>query len=171
METKEFNFMSFVAGTNYPTDTVTIYQNADAAFQIEKLESQLARTVDSAIVAELENKIAELSLQFKKSRAVITMRGIPYKIEKAFTREADEKFGKEPSDEKSTWISNSFVAAHIISVEDYNGNKDTTEWTADLIDELFSVLTLEGSNRIKRKSEELTIRTNLFENVEVNPDF
>ena len=169
MET--FDFMKFAAGTNFPTDTVSIYTDADAAYHLEKIESKIAHTLDADELKSLEAQAEVLRDKFKASEMKITMRGIPIKREKQYIKDADEKFGKEDTEERRDWETRSFIAAHIVSVENAEGQVDKSEWDADKVDTLFNLITLEGITRIKNKAQELTVRSDIFENVEVNSDF
>lgn len=176
METNEkkntFSFLEFAAGTNFPTDTVNVYTDADAAYQISKLEEKANAELDSAKVAKYEKQIEKLRKKFDASKVKITMRGISARIEEKLNKEADEKFGKDGDEnEKNKWYNSAFVASHIVSVTNADGDVDDHKWTAEDIDLLFLNLTPESIKRIVSMTQVLTLKADLFENVEVNPDF
>lgn len=171
METKTFDFLEYAAGTNYPKDIVVIYTDVDAAYQMGLIEKELAEVVDDKEVAKLEKKYDLLKKQLKKSKIEFHLQGIPLQREKKYTTIADEKFGKEDSDDKDMWLGRAFVAAHIQKIVNAEGAEDTSAWDADRLEVAFNMLTLEGTERLYKVANRLTMRTDIFENVEVNPDF
>ena len=173
-EKKTFNFMDFAAGTNFPTDTVDVYTDADAAYQIGKLEAKANSTGDDKVVKELEESIAELRRQFKASKVTIYMRGISPRMEEKLNKEADKKFGSDEKanlNDKIQWYNNAFIAAHITKVENAEGAVDDRDWTSEDITALFLTITPESIKRIVSMTQTLTLKADIFANVEVNPDF
>ena len=182
-DTKTFDFAQFAAGTNYPTDKVLIYQDADAAYQVDKLEKEINRELDQEKVKELEAQLKEIKEKFKDSAVEVVMRGIPPRVEKVIDDEAERKFGdvskldeSKPENQKiikeyQNWFSNAFIAKHIVKIVRADGAEDNSPWNADKIEQLFLNLTPEGTGRIAKMTQELSVRSDIFKNAEVTPDF
>lgn len=169
MET--FNFLEYAAGTIYPEDDVNVYTDVDAAYKLRKVEKELAQTIDSDRVSELEVEAKALRERFEKSKAVVRMRGIPGKEEDRLRKLADEKFQKDDSLEKDNWFARALVAAHIVSVTNSEGAVDESPWDADKVETLYKIIAPENYIRINETVKKLSMDTEIFENVEVNPDF
>lgn len=170
-----FDFLQHASGTSFPTDTVNIYTDVDAAYHIEKLEQQANSETDTDKVSALEEQIAVLRKRFEASRYVVHMRGLSGKVEEEINADADKLFGEDVPEkanpQKDEWYNRALIGRHIVKVVDAEGRVDESKWDSDKIKALFATITPEGVARLASKTRELTFRSDIFENVEVNPSF
>lgn len=173
---KTFDFLDFIGGgRTYPTDEITVYLDEAAAYELHKIEKQIANETDAAKVDELDaqrkahlDAIAHTSMRF-------TLKGLPDDIRSAVNKATDAMFGEEPPEdqaaEKSRYGVNAMFAAHIVSVTNAKGETADATWDAETVGALFKVLPEEETIKCLNAMSDLTFKARYLEDVEVTPDF
>lgn len=138
-----FDVLSFVEHTAYPTSEVTVYQNANAATQLvaanrERLENDkiadgtgqvksMSEHADSKN-AELTEKIETLTQLVKDSALTFELRGMPPGLVQEIYDEKSEKTDVERENE--------LIASTIVRVRAANGSVDPRVWRAEDVTKL-----------------------------------
>lgn len=170
-----FNVLDAVRGRGYPTDTVTVYTAVEAAYEAKKIQVALGDETDPDKVAELESSLEDCLNQIKASALRFHLRGLPPGVVESIEEEAIAKTS-DPEDplaanNRARISLTSTLAASIVKVEDAEGNVDEREkWTAEDVEEMFSILPDTESGRLIEKMTELTFQSAVFDEV-VGPDF
>ena len=155
----KFSFASALKGRSYPTDTVVVWLDEEAAYPILRLDGEIAQLKarvsllpddeDKAKVAkayekqiaELEKELKAVSESLKASRYTFTVRGIdpgtqddllakavaeyPYEYDEYRNEITGQRIREEKaSAERDRYYTNLLWQAHIIKIEDAEGNED-----------------------------------------------
>lgn len=167
-----FDIFETIAGRTYPEDKVQVYTDQASAYEIFKLEKEIADEKDGDRVNALDAKRKELVSKVKDSQLTFRMRGLPGTVRKAIETKLDAEFGAETfNDERSEALTFELLAAHILDVANTAGAVDSRAWKREDIDNLLHGLPDEDAPRLINKMHELTLKAAYFENVEVSPDF
>ena len=173
-----FNIFEMAAGRTYPEIPVRLYMDRDAVYKISLLEKRIGHEFNKEKVAVLEKEQSALRERAKKSAVIVTMRGVPNRRLEELRDETDAKFGIDDIklDDttrrlKSEHFMNSIIAAEIVKIEDNDGNVDETKWDADKVAELLLLLSPEDSGLLAKTANELSYKSDFYENVEVSADF
>ena len=173
-----FNIFEMAAGRTYPEIPVRLYMDRDAVYQMSLLEKRIGHEFNKEKVAALEKEQSELRERAKASSVIVTMRGVPNKRLNDLRTETESKFGPDDASMdadtqrlKSEHFMNSIIAAEIVKIEDNEGNTDETTWDADKVAELLLLLSPEDSNLLAKTANELSYKSDYYENVEVSSDF
>lgn len=154
----KFNLAEVVKGRGYPEDKVTVFVDAESAYELSQVNDALVQLENPEDTVELEKRVKELSEKILASKLVFYMRGIDQKqvelIEKQTRKEDNED-----------WVIDYFsalVAANIVKVEDANGNVDERPFTLQEISELRYGLPAESWEAIIGTMQKLTLATGYF---------
>lgn len=165
-----FSVLEVAKGRGYPQDIVDVYLDHDAAFKIHRLEARIASEQDGEKVNALDDERRELVEKVKASRLTFHLRGISEDDIEAVQKQATEKFGPDESNDKGKWSNGAFLAQHIVSVTNAEGEVDSHKWTADEVVELWKVLPTESFNKLLLLMQELTFAARYFDEA-VSTDF
>lgn len=142
--TENFDFLAFVQGRNYPTDSVTIYFDEASAYALQREEN--------------EAKIAELQERVRASAVTINLTGISEMLQERILDKAVEKFPRAFRTERNfitgmtekieltaaddnpnakardRWYTNLYYAAHITGIEK-DGAVDSSPITLESLED------------------------------------
>lgn len=165
-----FNLSEVIKGRGYPSKEVTIYLDADAAFQLSELNDQMIFYVDDDKAEEFEKKVEELVARIKKSAITFIMRGVSQKMVETTIDKVNEKIappeGRREYSENDEWLKlyiASLVALNIVKVLDADGNVDSHQYSAEEVLELRQSLTQDSWNMIVETMQKLTLASGYFE--------
>ncbi len=175
-----FDLDEFVQGRGYPTDTETVFTNADAAYEHAKVQDRLTAlaqdrdaldkrsTVYKEKQAEfeaLEIQAAELKQKVLDSALTFHLRGISSghinKILKDVNAEAAaEKWVGNEAESQATYR---IMADHIIRVVRADGKVDARKFTADRAANLDFTLPESEWTKLDLKIRELSFKSTYFD--------
>jgi len=134
-----FDVLSFIEGTAYPTDEVTVYTDVisgDLLLKARDKRNALDESPDTQKVKEpkykaLDVEIAELTAKVEASALKFSLRGLPPGI-------VQEIYGAEEdmTPEASRDAENKLVASTISNVENAQGVRDPRVWDAESVAKL-----------------------------------
>lgn len=135
-----FDVLSFIEGTAYPTDEVTIYTDVISAELLLKAnakrlkldESPETQKVKAPQYEALDAEIAELSEKVNSSTLKFSLRGLPPGI----VQEIYGKLTEESDAETSRAAEHKLIASTISNVESANGQRDPRVWDAESVEKL-----------------------------------
>lgn len=140
-----FSLVEAIKGRGYPTDQVTVYLNADAAYNLAETNALLTALAQRAETEEYENldKVAQqLKAEVLASAMTIHLRGISpgelAKISKKVRKQA-EADGLDEED-IALELTKAWIAPHIIRVEQADGAVDEHLWSPEEVEVLMDLL-------------------------------
>lgn len=120
-----FDVLSFLEGTAYPTESVTVYTDARSATDLLKAnQRRLDGDInDSETDEKLTAQIAELTEKVKKSALTFELRGLPPGL-------VQELYNIGENADEATMLDaeNKLIAATIVSVSNIDGVRDARVW-------------------------------------------
>lgn len=135
-----FDVLDTLAGVAYPSDKVTIYIDAESAWQVARLAELAADTLDPDEADELDAKMTALKERIKESALTFHMRGYPYEVSQNIEKEARGLFKLEAtaplSFEAQRWFQHKAIAEAIQRVEKASGEVDGKRWTPESVEAL-----------------------------------
>jgi hypothetical protein len=165
-----FNLSEVVKGRGYPTKEVTIYLDAESAFQLSELNDLMNDYVDEEVLAENEAKAAELADKVKMSALTFVMRGVSQKIVEDVIKKTNEKYPPEAGRREATddpeWVKHyiaSLVALNIVRVIDVAGNVDERLFTTEEMLEMRELVAADSWNVLVENMQKLTLASGYFE--------
>jgi len=130
-----FNLAEVIKGRGYPTKDVTVYTDAEAAFELIEIEDQMNEMTEAGEeYKKLESRANELATRVQKSKLTFHMRGIGQGEVERITEKADQLYKKPKSDDEeygSDWFKfyvTSLVASNVVRVTDADGNVDESHY-------------------------------------------
>lgn len=162
-----FNLSEVIKGRGFPTKDVTIYLDAESAFQLAEVDQEMNDFLDADYRAELDAKAQELAAKIRKSALTFTMRGVSQKIVDKVMKEANEKHPRDDANGNNPeWVKfyvSSLVAQNIIRVTDAEGNVDEHIFTVDEIYSLRDEITRDAWDVLADTMQKLTLASGYFE--------
>lgn len=175
-----FDLDEFVQGRGYPTDTVTVFTNADAAYehaQIQERLTTLAQERDThdkrskdykerqAEFESLETRAEELKEKVKNSAITFHLRGIaPGHINKIIkdvnAEAADQKWVGNEAESQATYR---IMAAHVVKAVRSDGKVDSRLFTPERAENLDFLLPESEWTKLDHKIRELSFRSTYFD--------
>lgn len=169
-----FDVLAAAQGIAYPEDDIVVYTNTVAAYELHKLEDQIADTEDDAAVNALDARKKELREAIKASALTFHMRGISPGYIKALMAQGRAKFpdveGVEYNQERAEWFENTIIAEHVTQVTNAAGEQDPRKWVADDIAALKDALPDESYQKLLEGTNALSFAAAYFD-VAVSEDF
>lgn len=158
-----FSLIDAVKGQSNPKDSVDIYLDAEAAYDLKKVNEKLTGIGDPEALAELEAEAARLSEKIMKSKVTFHMRGIDQR-ETELIEAKIRKYWDTEEDETAflTEYLCALIAANIVSVEDADGNVDDHVFTSNEIRNIREVMPVESWNKLVQTMQGLTLATGYF---------
>lgn len=140
-----FSLVEAIKGRGYPTDEVTVYLNADAAYNLAEtnaLLTVLANKSDTEEYETLDAVAQQLKAELLESAQTLYLRGISpgelNKISKKVRKQGAEEGLDE--DEVSLKLTAAWIAPHIVRVERADGAVDEHLWSPDEVETLMDLL-------------------------------
>jgi hypothetical protein len=127
-----FDVLSFIEGTAYPTETVTIYtdaKSADALLKANQERLKMDESELSQVYTEIDAEIERLSEAVKKSVLVFSMRGLPPGLVQEIY-----KVNEESTEEELRAAENKLIASTIVSVKNAEGAVDQRLWDEESVE-------------------------------------
>lgn len=127
-----FDVFSFLEGTAYPTDEVTVFQNAKAATELvamnkERLDFDAIPEKDRPETSrDYDAEIERLTAAVKESAMTFELRGMPPGLVQelySFSDDADEKAIRDAE--------NNLIAGTIVAVRNASGARDAHVWSGE----------------------------------------
>ena len=130
-----FNLAEVIKGRGYPSKDVTVYTDAESAFELIEIEDQMNQMTEaSEEYKELEARANELAELVQKSKLTFHMRGVGQGEVERITDKADQLYKKPKSEDEeygSDWFKfyvTSLVASNVVRVTDADGNVDESHY-------------------------------------------
>jgi len=162
-----FNLSEVIKGRGFPTKDVTIYLDAESAFELAQLDQEMNDFLDADYRAELDAKAQELAAKIRKSALTFTMRGVSQKIVDKVMADANEKHPRDDDNGNNPeWVKfyvSSLVAQNIIRVTDAEGNVDEHLFTVEEIYSLREEITRDAWDVLADTMQKLTLASGYFE--------
>lgn len=126
-----FDVFSFIEGTAYPTQDVTVYQDAKSAARLLELNEERKKAeVEVAETPELDAQIAELETAIKNSALTFELRGMPPGLVR-------ELYNVEDGDEEAAdGAEDKLIAGTIVAVTNAQGQRDVRVWDVEGVEKL-----------------------------------
>lgn len=175
-----FSVLDAVKEKHYPQDITTVYTDVDSAYEIKRLERQIADLgpEDADQINQLDSVIATLKENIKASSLTFRMRGISRGLKDAIIKETElyfpwtDKTQPDPATigEGGQWSNRKFLAAHIVDVTKADGSVDSHKWSEEEIELLRQELPDESFLELIRLMRDLSFASTYFD-ASVTPDF
>lgn len=127
-----FNVLSFVEGTAYPTSEVVVYQDAQSATELLRLNNKRKELEANAVSADekidttdIDAEIEALSEKVKNSAIIFELRGLPPGIVQELYNPNEE------DEEKSLSAMDSLIAKTIVAARNASGARDAHLFTEE----------------------------------------
>lgn len=140
-----FSLVEAIKGRGYPTDEVTVYLNADAAYNLAETNALLTVLAQQADTEEYENLDAvaqQLKAEVLASAQTLHLRGISPGELSTISKKVRKKGVEDglDEDEVSRKLSAAWIAPHIVRVERADGAVDEHLWSPDEVETLMDLL-------------------------------
>lgn len=113
-----FSFTEVVQGRGYPRDEVAIYLDEATAYQIVKLEKQIADSLDDQEVDALAEKVAELRKKLAQSKYIFKIVGLSTQTREDLLEKARNDIKPEYDQHKN------FITGQVEKVEKESPKRD-----------------------------------------------
>lgn len=164
-----FNLAEVIKGRGYPSKDVTVYTDAEAAFELVEIEDKMNSMAEAnEEYKELEAKADELAERVQKSQLTFHMRGVGQGVVERISEKADQLHKKpnlKEEDYSSDWFKyyiTSLVASNIVRVTDSEGNVDESHFEYDDIVEVRNSLPADSWGILVSTMQKLTLATGYF---------
>lgn len=158
---KKFNLAEVVKGRGMPEDIVDIYVDAESAYELSKLNTQLVSLSEAEDLEPLEARAQELADAIIASKLTFHMRGLPQKVIEVIERRSRVNKSGNEDDSLLEYFSR-LIAASIVKVVDADGNEDDHQFTHEEITDLRGVLPSESWERLVSTTQKLTLASGYF---------
>ncbi len=169
-----FNLSEVIKGRGYPQKAVTIYTDAEAAFELIEVEKKLSLLdPESEEHKALTEKATQLATRVQDSRLVFHMRGVSQIVVESAEAVADKEFPAvdgERSDEWYRLYMAHLVAANIVKVENAAGEVDERVFEVADVEEFRNFLPIDSWAILMATMQQLTLATGYFKGL-TNSDF
>jgi hypothetical protein len=130
----EFDVLSFISGTAYPTETVKVYTDAKSATDLLNANQKrldMDKSDEKSDYTDIDSKIEELIQKIESSALTFELRGMPPGV----TQEI-YNFAEDAEDNVVRTAENKLIAATIVSVTNAQGSRDGRIWDGEAVDGL-----------------------------------
>lgn len=182
MEQGTFDLDEFVQGRGFPRDTVTLFTNADAAYEYTQIQERLtalaqdkeklgeaprSRAYKDVLeeMAPLEKQAEELMEAIKASALTFHLRGIAPGHIKKIVKDVSKEGEKEGMAEWEITAETTYrvIAPHIIKVVRADGAEDPRGFTPERVETLESVLPESEWDKLDQKVQQLSFQSTYFD--------
>lgn len=166
---KVFNLADAIKGRAYPTTTVRVYLDDQAALELVEVNQLMNRTTDADEIDQLSEKAAELAARIINSSLTFKMQGIGQAAIEAVTEKMNTKH-EIPAGEDGTrnqeWLKDyitTLVSLNVVSVTNAEGAVDSGEFTFEKVEDLRKALSPTEWNKLVGGMQKLTLAGGYFE--------
>jgi len=163
---EKFSLTEVIKGRGYPTKEVTVYTDAQGAFELVELEDRMLQITEASDeYKELEEKAQELAERVQDSALVFTMRGVSQDVVERITEQANKIYGKPGEASDDDWYkfyATSLVAQNVVKVKNAKGEVDDTEFTYEHMLEIRNNLPGDAWSILVATMQKLTLASGYF---------
>jgi hypothetical protein len=162
-----FDISKFAKGIAYPEDTVIAYVDIQAAYRLNKINSEMSamKDVDTKEYQELEEEAGELSKKIIESKIVFYMRGVNQEVIESITDKCDKKYPKKldalgQTIENQDWLRDwtcGLIASNLVKIENADGEVDEKHFETEDVIDLRKDLPREVFDLLVAKMQQLTL--------------
>lgn len=173
-----FDLYEMATGATYPEVTVPITLNGKLAYEISTLEGKINSEGDNDKVVELEKELAELYVEFNKTKLDVVIKGLPPYKRDQVSNELDAEFG---ADEESKMKAekayvDAFEAAYYLAsikeVVNAEGHKaSVADWDRDKMAQWCAMIPVYYRDNLMNAISEVTLQAEFYEDVEISTGF
>lgn len=166
---KVFNLADAIKGRAYPTTTVRVYLDDQAALELVEVNQLMNRTTDADEIDQLSEKAAELAGRIINSSLTFDMRGIGQQAIDAITEKLNAKYDLERGEDGTRnpdWLKDyitSLVSENIVRVKNAEGAIDETPFDLEKTDELRQALSPTEWGKLVGAMQKLTLAGGYFD--------
>jgi hypothetical protein len=166
---KVFNLADAIKGRAYPTTSVKVYLDDQAALELVEVNQLMNRTTDADESAVLAEKAKELAEKIIQSSLTFNLRGIGQAAIEAVTDKMDAKYGVKADEDgisNPEWLKDyitTLVSLNIVSVEDSSGAVDNSGFDFAKVDELRKTISPTEWGKLVAGMQKLTLAGGYFE--------
>jgi len=164
-----FNLADVIKERGYPSKEVTIYTDAEAAFQLVEIEDKMNNITEAGEeYSKLEKQADELAERVRSSQLTFLMRGVGQGVVERVSEKADKLYKKKdvPEEEYSNdWFKyyvTSLVAENVVKVTDSEGNVDESHFDYDQMLEIRNSLPADSWGLLVSTMQKLTLASGYF---------
>jgi len=164
-----FNLAEVIKERGYPSKEITIYTDAEAAFDLVEIEDKMNQMTESGDeYAELEKQANELAEAVQKSQLTFVMRGVGQGVVERIVEKADKLYKKPDANEDeyaTDWFKyyiTSLVASNVVKVIDADGNVDESHFEYEEMLEIRNNLPSDSWGLLVSTMQKLTLATGYF---------
>jgi hypothetical protein len=165
---KVFNLSDAIKGRAYPQKDVTVYLDDEAALKLVELNDKMSSIIDPEEMKKLEAESEKLSETIKQSAVTFKMRGVSQDAIELVLKKMNEKYkvkgtaGTENPDWMRDYITN-LVSLNIVSVSDFSGSADSTDFDFDKAEELRRNIPAAEWGKLVEMMQKLTLAGGYFD--------
>jgi hypothetical protein len=164
-----FNLIDTIKGRAYPEREVTVYTNADAAFNLVELDEEMSKVADKDLERynALEAQAQEIAEELQKSKLTFLMRGVGQGIIEEITDKANVLYKKPEDDDHDPegWFRfyvTALIAANIVRVTDAERNVHEKQLNIDEMMEIRNNLPADAWSVLINTMQKLTLASGYF---------
>lgn len=166
---KVFNLADAIKGRAYPTTSVKVYLDDEAALELVEINQLMNRTTDPDKLEELSAKATKLADKILKSALTFEMRGIGQAAIEAVNEKMNAKYDI-PKGEDGTrnpdWLRDyitTLVSLNIVSITNSEGAVDSAEFTFEKVEDLRKALSPTEWGKLVGAMQKLTLAGGYFD--------
>ena len=163
---EKFSLTEVIKGRGYPSKEVTVYTDAEAAFQLVELEDQMNNLKnDKEKYAELEKEAEKIASRVQESALTFTMRGVSQSVVEEITAEANKIYGKPSEETDDAWFrfyATSLVAKNTVKVVNAKGEVDDSDFSYEHMLEVRNNLPADAWSVLVATMQKLTLASGYF---------
>jgi hypothetical protein len=167
--TKVFNLADAIKGRAYPTTSVRVYLNDQAALELVEINQLMNRITDPDKIDQLSERAAELAVEILSSSLVFEMRGIGQREIDEISTQLNKSYGitrEQDGPSNSDWLRDyivTLVGKNIVTVTNYDGAVDNSQFDLEKSDELRKSLSVSEWNKLVGAMQKLTLAGGYFD--------
>lgn len=166
MTNKTFDLMGHLSGRTYPEDSIKVYLDEGAMYQLEQLEDRANLEKDSSKVNDIDEQKKALVETLEETALTFHLRGIPEEVKDAIQVQADADENKDDE----LFLDVAAVEAHILYIEDSQGAR-AEGFNFEAIKSLMKAMPGTERARLTSKVVDLSYSSISYERGDVNADF
>lgn len=176
LEQGTFDLDAFVQGRGFPTDTVTVFTNDDAAHKLAKVNARLTEIAQNPAhtkkplkdeFALLETQASELKDAIRASALTFHLRGISPGHIKKITKDVVKDQAKEDNawdeGEAEDILNFRWLTPHIIKVVNASGDADERVFTEERVENLANLLPTSEWKKLTEAVSDLSFKSVVFD--------
>jgi hypothetical protein len=166
---KVFNLADAIKGRAYPTTSVKVYLDDEAAMQLVHINNQMNRVTELEEMENLQAIADGLAQKIMSTALTFDMRGIGQNAIELVTEKINAKYEVAPNEDATRnpgWMKDyitTLVAMNIVSVTDSNGAVDDSEFTFEKVEALRGSLAPNEWAKLVGAMQKLTLAGGYFD--------